>query len=233
MDDSIKFQRFAAITTLVAIPLAIGQAVTSLMAVNYDGGLWSHPSAIIAIGAAQAQILRWSMLLDVFGDYLLLIPLMLFLGSWLKPRSPNFVTFYTLCGLAYPLIGSLGAITLAAVLPPLIAQYAQAAASQRETLQIIFDSFMNVVYLGLWNPLEVLFFGVWFVGIGWLLRKERHILGMVTFVIGLFTLLDPLGKILQVDTIFLIGVGGMALLVPIWLVWIGIDLVRQPVQSIS
>ena len=85
MDDLTKFQRFAAITTLVAIPLAIGQAVTSLMAVNYDGGLWSHPSAIITIGTAQAQILRWSMLLDVFGDYLLFIPLMLFLGSWERP----------------------------------------------------------------------------------------------------------------------------------------------------
>ena len=233
MDDSIKFQRFAAITTLIAIPLAIGQAVTSLMAVNFDGGLWSHSSAIIAIGAAQAQILRWSMILDMFGDYLLLIPLMIFLGSWLKPRSPNFVRFFTLCGLAYPLIGSTGAITLAAVLPPLIAQYAQAGASQRETLQIIFDSFMNAVYLGLWNPLEVLFFGVWFVGIGSLLRKERRILGIVTFIIGVFTLLDPLGKILQIDTIFLVGVGGMALLVPVWLVWIGIDLVKRPIQSIS
>ena len=223
MDDSIKFQRFAAITALVAIPLAIGQAVTSLMAVNYDRGLWSHPNAIIAIGAAQAQILRWSMILDVFGDYLLLIPLMLFLGSWLKPRSPNFVTFYTLCGLAYP-GGCVAALDLA-----IRASCRQPARNLANHLRLFYERCLS------WAVESVRSFVLRGLVRGHRMAAAQRAPhpGHGHFVIGLFTLLDPLGKILQVDTIFLIGVGGMALLVSIWLVWIGIDLVRQPVQSIS
>jgi hypothetical protein len=227
MNDSIKFQRFAAITALAAFILSVAQVVVSLAATHFDASALLNPSNLTSLTPDQAQVLRWSMILDVLGDYLLLIPLMLYLWTWLKPRSPNFALFYTLCGLAYPLIGSIGAIVMAAVMPLLIIQYGQAAVQQREIIQVVFDTFVNAVYQGLWNPLEVLFLGVWFVGIGSLLRKEKMVLGTITVILGAFALLDPLGRFLQVEIIFQIGIGGMGLFFPLWILWLAIDLLRR------
>ena len=140
------------------------------------------------------------------------------------------MTLYTLCGLAYILIGSMGAIVLAAVLPPLMNDYVQASGSQRETLQVVFNSFLNAVFLGLWNPLEVFLLGIWLVGLGPLIQRERQGLGIITRLLGFSALIDSAGRFLDVQTIFFIGTSGLFLLVPIWLIWWAIDLLRKPVQ---
>jgi hypothetical protein len=140
------------------------------------------------------------------------------------------VTLYTLCGLAYILIGSMGAIVLSAVLPPLINEYAQASASQRETLQVVFNSFLNAVFLGLWNPLEVFLLSIWLIGLGPLIQRERRGLGIVTRLLGLSALIDCVGRFLDIQTIFFVGSSGLFLLVPIWLIWWIIELLRKPVQ---
>ena len=43
-------------------------------------------------------------------------------------------------------------------------------------------------------------------------------------------ILDLLGMILSVEALALPAVASYALLAPIWAVWLGIDLVRKPVQ---
>ena len=128
------------------------------------------------------------------------------------------------------LIGAMGAIVLSAVLPPLINDYAQASAAQRDILQAVFNSFLNAVYHGLWNPLEVLLLGIWLIGMGPWIQRERLGLGVVTRLLGLSALLDSAGRFLNVEAIFIVGSGGLFLLVPVWLIWWGIDLLRQPVQ---
>jgi hypothetical protein len=170
------------------------------------------------------------MIFDVFGSYLLLAPLALHLWNWLKPKSPRYVTLYTLCGFAYILIGSMGAIILSAVLPPLINDYAQASVLQRETLQVVFNGFLNAVFLGLWNPLEVFLLSIWLIGLGPLIQRERKALGIVTRLLGLSALIDSMGRFLDLGTIFFIGSSGLFLLVPIWLIGWAIDLSRQPTQ---
>jgi hypothetical protein len=170
------------------------------------------------------------MIFDVFGSYLLLAPLALHLWAWLKPKSPNHVTLYTLCGLAYILIGSMGAIMLSAVLPPLMNDYVQASASQRDTLQVVFNGFLNAIFLGLWNPLEVFLLSIWLIGLGPLIQRERRGLGIVTRLLGLSALIDSTGRFLNIGTIFFIGSSGLFLLVPIWLIWWIIELLRKPVQ---
>jgi hypothetical protein len=229
MNDSMKFQRLTALSVLVAVPLAIASAVL-LLAAGFDLQAVNNPVLMLTIGSSRASLLRWGMILDVFGYYLLLAPLTLYLWSWLKPHSYNLITLYTLCGLAYSLIGAMGAIVLSAVLPPLVNDYAQASPQLRETLQIVFSSFMSAVYLGLWNPLEALMFGIWMMGMGPFVQRERPALGIIMRVLGFFALMDAFGRFVNVDAIFLVGVAGM-LLFPIWLPWIGIDLMRHPSKS--
>ena len=232
MNDNIQFQRLAAGAAILSAPLAFGSVALSLAAVNGNAQAFLDGS-VIAIGLRGANLFRWAMLLDVFGYYLLLAPLALLLWNWLKPRGPNLVTLYTVCGMAYILIGAMGAVVLSAVEPPLINEYAQASGPRREILEVVFNSFYNAVDRGLWNPLEALLAGIWWLGIGLAVRRERSALGVVTIVLGISALLDAFGRIVNVEAIYQVGVGGLLMLLPIWALWFGIDLLRRPVVSIA
>jgi hypothetical protein len=150
----------------------------------------------------------------------------------LKPKGANFITLYTCCGLGYMLIGAIGAATLAAIGPPLIEGYGQASGQQRQILESVFSAFNNAVYVGLWNLLESSLGGIWWLGIGFFLRREQPALGIVTIVLGIFALLDALGRILNIQIIYTVGLSGMLPLIPIWTSWFGIDLMRNRTLSI-
>jgi hypothetical protein len=167
------------------------------------------------------------MILDIFGYYLLLAPLALLLWSRLQPKGMNLVTLYTFCGLAYILVGATGAATLAAISPPLIEGYGHASAQQQQMYEVVFSGFINVVYVGLWNLLESSLSGIWWLGIGLFLRREQPALGIFTTVLGIFALLDALGRILNIQLIYTVGLAGILLFIPIWTLWFGIDLLRS------
>ena len=118
MNDHQSFQRLTAGITILAVICYLSSVLLLLALMNYSFSAQAFSGAMISTGARGANLLRWGMIFDVFGSYLLLAPLALHLWSWLKPRSSNHVTLYTLCGFAYILIGSMGAIVLSAVLPP-------------------------------------------------------------------------------------------------------------------
>lgn len=229
MSDHQSFRRLAAVTTILAVLCYFISVLLLGLTLNYNFEAFS--GAMVSIGSRGANLLRWGMIFDVFGSYLLLAPLALHLWNWLKPKSPNFVTLYTLCGFGYILIGAMGAIVLSAVLPPLINDYVQASASQRANLQTVFNSFLDAVFLGLWNPLEVFLLGIWLVGIGPLIQRERRGLGVVTRLLGFSALIDSTGRFLDVRTIFVVGSGGLFLLVPIWMIAWGSDLLRHHVSE--
>ena len=230
MHDHPSFQRLAARITILAVISYLLSVVLLLAVMNYSFSIEAFSGAMISAGSRGAGLLRWGMIFDVFGSYLLLTPLALHLWVWLRPKSPNHVTLYTLCGLAYILIGSMGAIVLSAVLPPLMNEYVQAATTQRDTLQVVFNSFLNAVFLGLWNPLEVSLLSIWLIGLGPLIQRERQGLGIVTRLLGFSALIDSTGRFFDMQTIFFIGSSGLFLLVPVWLIWWAIDLSRKPVQ---
>ena len=63
------------------------------------------------------------MVLDIFGYYLPIVPLVLLVRSSLLDRSPNWVDLFALCLLAYCFIGAIGGAELATALPTLIREY--------------------------------------------------------------------------------------------------------------
>jgi hypothetical protein len=132
--------------------------------------------------------------------------------------------------LGYILIGAIGAAILAAVHTPLINAYAQASVEQRPVLETVFSAIWNMVYGGMWGILEVLLAGIWFLGIGLLLRGERRLFSIFSIILGISALLGSLGMILSVEALALLGGVIYGLLAPIWALWLGIDLLRKPVQ---
>ncbi len=230
MNDHQSFQRFAALAAIISFPLTLGSIVLSGMALDFNMEASTNPALLLSVGADGASLSRWGMILDMLGYYLPLLPVALFLWRWLRPRNPDWVLFYTSCGLGYILIGAIGAVILAAVHPPLISAYAQASVEQRPALETVFSAVWNMVYGGMWNILGELLAGIWFVGVGLLLRGERRIFSIVTMILGISALLDSLGMILNFEGLALLGLSIYVVLAPIWTLWLGIDLLRKPVQ---
>ena len=227
MNNDASFQRLAAVTSILATLLAFGSIGVQALVLGVNTDPFSNPASILMTGANGANLLRWGMILDIFGYYLLLAPLALLLWSRLQPKGMNLVTLYTFCGLAYILVGATGAATLAAISPPLIESYGHASAQQQQMYEVVFSGFINVVYVGLWNLLESSLSGIWWLGIGLFLRREQPALGIFTTVLGIFALLDALGRILNIQLIYTVGLAGILLFIPIWTLWFGIDLLRS------
>jgi hypothetical protein len=185
---------------------------------------------MLQVGASGASLLRWGLILDMLGYYLPLLPAALFLQAWCGPKSRAWVRFYTSCGLGYILIGATGAALLAAALPVLIGAYGQASADQRAVLETVFRTIWNMVYAGMWNIVGEFLAGIWLVGIGLLLRGERRIFSVITLILGASALLDSIGTMLGIDTLALPALSIFVGLAPIWALWLGIDLLRKPVE---
>ena len=229
MNSQQSFQRFAAVTAIVSFPLALASDVLSGLPINFSPEVATNPALMLSVGTDGANLLRWGMILDMLGYYLPLLPLALFLQRWLRPRNPDWVRFYTICGLGYILIGAIGAATLAAVQPSLINAYGQASVEQRYVLETVFITMWNMVFGGIWK-LGGALVGVWFLGIGLLLRDERRIFSIVSMILGASPFLGSLGMLLGIKALFLLGASIFGLLAPVWALWLGIDLLRKPIQ---
>jgi hypothetical protein len=228
MDNSRSFQRLAGVTAILSAPLALASFVLPLMSMSYNFDAFSNLSLLLQAGAGGATLWRWGMILDMLGYYLLVAPLTLFLWRWLKPKDPDQVRLFTLCLLAYILIGAIGAAILATVFPPLMVAYT-ALPEQRATLEVVFTAFTNTVYSGLWGLLEVFIAGIGWIGIGLFLRRERPAIGVTTVILGILALVTSLGGVTGIEAHALSGLFPYLVLAPIWALWLGIDLLRKPV----
>lgn len=117
MNDQTSFRRIAAISAIISAPLALGAVVIHILAVEFDFSLMPDQARLITLGERAAELIRWGDILGIFGYYLLLAPVALYLWYWLKPHSPRLVTMYTVSGLANIFIGVIGAGLRAGVLP--------------------------------------------------------------------------------------------------------------------
>ena len=230
MNDNYSFQRFAAITAIVSFFTAMASNVLQAIPVNFNSEFPINPVMFLSVGINGANFLRWGLILDMLGYYLPLLPIALFIQHWFKTKNPIWIRFYTICGLGYILIGATGAVALAVVQPPLINTYAQASVEQRALLETIFGTIWNIVYGGMWNILGELLVGIWFLGIGLLLRSERRIIGIISMIVGVSALIDSLGNMVGMESLALVGLSVFIILAPIWTLWFGIDLLRKPAQ---
>ncbi|MBC8161305.1 MAG: hypothetical protein H7Z42_08805 [Roseiflexaceae bacterium] len=230
MNHERSFQRMAAITALLSAPLAFGNTLTMLLALGFDVEAVMDPLALLASGPFGAEMWRWSMVLDMLGYYLLIVPLTLFLKRWLGARIPGWAELFGLGLLGYSLVGAIGAAIHTATLPPLIRAYSEAASGQQAILRIVFLAFDDAVMVGLWNTLEMLLASTGWLGFGILLLRERRASGVITILLGASALTDVAGVIFGIEPLATAGLMVYIFLAPIWALWLGLDLLRRPVQ---
>jgi hypothetical protein len=228
MNDQTTFKRIAAISAILAMPVTLANTIVLLMAVDFNTEFMSNPAGLITIGAPASEIFRWGSILELGAPTLLLVPAAFYLWYWLKPRAPRLVTLYTFFGLTSLLLAAIGSLLRATLYPSLMNAYSQASEIQRDVLMVIFQGITNFNFEGLY-ALDLFFSGIWWLGIGPLLRSDRRILGTVTTILGIAYLLAGAGWLLRFGP--LARLENAFVFVPFWTMWLGIVIWRNPEKS--
>lgn len=211
--------------------LALACLLVGAVAVEYNFDAFSNPVLTLNY-AHNHQLAKWFNLLDMFGYYLLLLPLIFYFHQQYKYTSP-WSSLFTFSGLAYVLTGALGAAILAALWPDLMIDYSTASDENKTIISTVFRATTLLVTKGMWNILEVLFAAVWWMGLGRMIYKESKSLGIVTIIAGLFTLMDATGNMTGVQILSDIGLNVYLLLGILWPIIIGVSLIKRTVPSKS
>ncbi len=221
MKDDISFSRIAAISAILAAVLILAANVVLAMAVDFDFDFLSDPNRLIAAGldAGAIGLFRWGSILELFGYCLFLIPVTLYLWYWLKPHNPNLVIMATVFGLGGLFIGIIETAIRVSYWPPMMSAYPQATEAQRQVLQVVFRSVTDFTFEGLYAT-DTILGGLWWLGIGMVLRAERRVLGIATAIMGIVILGAGFGWLLQVDLLARLEM--FYFLEPFWAIWLGI-----------
>jgi hypothetical protein len=230
MNNEDTLRSLSALSAIIAALLILVSIVVLSMAVDFNPDFLSDPAELISAGldASAAELFRWGSILELLGYFMLLIPLTLYLWYWLKPRSPRLITLTTIFGLISIVIGMIGAAIRASYFPSMMVAYPQAAEAQRQVLQVVFGSVTAFTFEGLY-ALDSILVGLWWLGIGLILRAERRVLGIVTTIMGIAVLGAGIGWLFQVDALARLEV--IYFFEPVWLIWLGIVILREVKQS--
>lgn len=214
--------------TILSGIIALACMVFSAMAVDYHFEVFNNPTLMLSLPNVNAELSKWSMICDMFGYYILLLPIIYYLNEYLKPKTA-WHCIITFSGLAYVLIGSIGAAILAVAYPTAIHSFPMATSEMQKIIKANFEFVNNMVYAGMWNLLEMFFVGIWFSAIGlFLFKSSRKILGIVSIILGIFSFLDSLSGMINSALLHEVSLNIYLYLSIIWAIWIGIHIYRKP-----
>jgi hypothetical protein len=229
LKDELKtLRRMAAICAMLSGTAVTANLLLGLMAIQFKMELLdtANVARMMELGEPAANLLYYSWVSDMF-NYLLKIPIVVYVWKAFEARQKSLSSLYAVCGLAYTLIGSIGAVILAVVEPDLLRRYAAASAEQREDITLVFQSFHSAVMDGMWPLLETIPFTVWLVGLWRGLRPSAPAMGMAALVMAGLVLLSPLVYVLRLDslrgTVPLVWV----FLYPFWAFALGFTLLKR------
>lgn len=194
--------------------------------VRYEGGGFiAHPADLVTIGADKAQLLRVAYVADMFGSYLLFIPIVVYLWHRLRPRDALVVDVLSVCGLAYAVIGAVGAGILAAAGPTLIRAYADAPVVERVHIALTYTTLSDLV-IGMWQFVVGLLGGVWWIGLGVLVRDQWRWFARFSVLFGVFGVLAVAARYTGVDYDSSAPATLAFLPIAAWPAWLGVLLWR-------
>jgi len=230
-------ERRPVVAAAAVASIVLGMAASILVpaAYGFDLQALAHPGSIVDKGQGVATLLRWGALLDM-ASYLPMAVVVVYFHHRLRAHNPELVTLLSACGLAYVLIGSTAGVLLAAVGPPLIDGYATESAGAQDAARVTLEAIGNAALVGLWGTLELIFFGSWFIGIGWLIRRDWRRFGVLSMVVGVAFLATSVRTGLTGRTLVEIdGPIDLVITAPlglffVWTLWLAVRLwrVREP-----
>ena len=151
---------------------------------GFDLRAFGDPAGLIERGPDAADFLRLAALVDMVG-YLAFAPVVVHFHRRLGAARPELgsVALLTLCGLAFVLVGSIGAVLLASAGPALLHTSAESPGSTTAA-RVAFTAVANAVLVGLWGTLELTLYGSWLIGVAWLVRLEGRAFAALGIVAG-------------------------------------------------
>jgi len=219
-------QRIIGVLTLLSGLISLGSMTVGLLAVDFNFDTFSNPVAILSnLTSNTALLIKWFMLTDMFGYYLLLLPILFYAHSRLASTT-GWAPLITSSGFAYILIGAIGAAALSAAWPALMVSYQHAAPADKELYKAAFLLSNDLVVKGIWNVLEVWLAGIWWIGLGLCTIQSRP-LKIITITLGAGCLLDGFGEAIGVPAVAETGLNIYLLLAIVWAIWIGIKMIRR------
>lgn len=212
---------------VISMPVAFISLYLAMAAVSFDLEAVGDPLHSIAIGADKANFVHWSMIFDMFGFYLLLIPATIYLYFQMRDDSPVAAAIISFGGLFYMMLGASGSSILSVTWPDLIREYAAAAETERAIALGLFQLITNAVTHGLWYTLEFIAAALWWCGIGVLFLPRDRIFAVCSIVLGLCCLLGAIGTIFVMPGVAATGLDLYLVLGPLWAFWLGLRILRQ------
>jgi hypothetical protein len=222
---STKVPAHRGVAIIAFAAAAIGLASSLLWdAVRYrDGSFIAHPNDLVSIGADKAALFRVAMVADMFGSYLLFLPIVIFLWHKLRPGNELVVDIMSAAGLAYTVIGATGAGIFAAAGPTLIRSYAHAPAGETAHIAVTFATLSDLV-LGMWQFVIGLLAAVWWIGVGVLLRDEWRWFARFSILLGVVTLPAVVARYAGVEYVSTAPATLAFVAIAIWPAWLGVRL---------
>lgn len=217
--------------------IVLNNALASLLFLavyGFDIGTFADRGSLVDRGPAVADLLRMAALIDMVG-YLALAPVVVYLHGRFEAAAPGrpargwLVGVLAFCGLGFVLVGAVGAVLMASVGPALL-QAAGGDPAVEAAAHVTFAALGTSVYVGLWGTLELMLYGVWLIGVAWLVRAEGRAFAWFAAVGGLGALgyslrtglsgRTPVEGIGPLDVLIL-GALGFA---SAWVVWLSVRL---------
>ena len=169
---------------LVSIIAGLTSTVLFAAAYQFRPELSQEPTRMVAAGASSAELLRWGAVLDLFGYYLPTAVLAYVLWRQLRSRNPLIADLSTMAAVGYALAGGAGASVLAVFGPMLMHAYVEAGATERVVIAAQFATLTEVIMRSIWQFLDGILIGAWWLGIGLLLRPDHPRLSRLTLVLS-------------------------------------------------
>jgi hypothetical protein len=226
-NGEVLHRRATAVVTIAAGVTSLASLIVGLSGADFDFEAVSEAATFIALGTDAVAPVRWGLWLSMFGSYLLLVPVALFLLRWLRQDDPVVADLATVAAGFYILLGAAGASVLASTLPDLIQRYADADAAMRAGLLKDFDLARRIAEDGLQGVVQNVAGAAWFLGMGSLLRRHRPALGAAAIAVGAFLVVNAVGIMVDVEALRFIGLTGNVLLAPAWAIGMGASLLRS------
>lgn len=123
----------------------------------------------------------------------------------------------TAAGLLYAAIGSIGAVIVATVVPPLLATTTPHAIAELELVR-------RIVFVGLWQTLGTIPWGVWMLVIGVRQHRASPRLGGIAVTVGVAALAAATARLLELEPLVTVPVALAIGLFPFWLSATGIHI---------
>ncbi len=161
-------ERAAGAVAILAGVLVLVHAATWDAVRYHDGSFIVDVADLVTVGTGRAGLFRLSLLADMLGSYLLLVPAAVALRARLALRSPLWGDLTTLAGVAYGILGAAAAAAFAGAGEPLIREHAATGSDQSATA---FAAIADIA-VTTWQVPGAIFGAIWLLGLWAGLRDQ-------------------------------------------------------------